>query len=359
MSPIVLATESLEAGDGGIARVARLMRRTIHDVGYPGADIVLRGQPLDDPPALSRPLIELNRSRARYFASLLRRGPGRHVVYDFAGLARVHRVLRFLGSRSLVFLHGLEIWKEAVRPQYLAATQACDLLVFNSAHSRARGGELDPRIGRARVCWLATEQDDVTEPIHPPHDVPRVTMIGRLVGSERYKGFDELIACWPAVVAAVPKAQLRIVGKGTDFDRLKALANASAVSAHIELTGFVPEEAIPRIWSETTVFAMPSRGEGFGLVYIEAMRRGVPVLASVHDAGQEVNVDGQTGYNLNLDNGLEAIADRIVTLLSSPGLVREMGEAGRQRWFEHFRYSCFRTRFSEILEGFLAGERTP
>ena len=103
----------------------------------------------------------------------------------------------------------------------------------------------------------------------------------------------------------------------------------------------------------TALFAMPSRGEGFGLVYIEAMRHGLPVTASVHDAGQEVNVDGETGYNINLGTPGELPA-RLIALLKDRDKAAAMGAAGRRRWEDHFRFSAFRDRFLPHLRRWLA-----
>jgi phosphatidylinositol alpha-1,6-mannosyltransferase len=72
---------------------------------------------------------------------------------------------------------------------------------------------------------------------------------------------------------------------------------------------------------------MPSRGEGFGLIYIEAMRRGLPVIASVHDAAPEVNLDNVTGYNVDLDRPDE-LPDRITRLLGDPDHAAALGRAG-------------------------------
>jgi phosphatidylinositol alpha-1,6-mannosyltransferase len=113
------------------------------------------------------------------------------------------------------------------------------------------------------------------------------------------------------------------------------------------------EEEKNSLWAETNVFAMPSRSEGFGFVYIEAMRHGLPVLASVHDAGSEVNVDGVTGYNVNLDREGE-LAERIVHLLREPDHAAQLGNQGRARWHDHFCYSAFRERFLPILREFLS-----
>jgi phosphatidylinositol alpha-1,6-mannosyltransferase len=97
---------------------------------------------------------------------------------------------------------------------------------------------------------------------------------------------------------------------------------------------------------------MPARGEGLGLAYLEAMRSGVPVIASLQDAGAEINVDGVTGYNVNLERPGELPA-RIIELLLDRPLRERMGAAGRARWREHFSYSKFRERFLPILRTFL------
>src|ERR1700722_13408752 len=95
------------------------------------------------------------------------------------------------------------------------------------------------------------------------------------------------------------------------------MAVSSPVASSIEVRGFVPEDQMEKIWGEASVFAMPSRGEGFGLVYIEAMRHGLPVIGSVHDAAPEINLDGQTGYNVNLDHPTD-LGQRVVQLLRDP-----------------------------------------
>jgi phosphatidyl-myo-inositol dimannoside synthase len=110
---------------------------------------------------------------------------------------------------------------------------------------------------------------------------------------------------------------------------------------------------LPDIWKSTVVFAMPSRGEGFGLSYIEAMRWGVPVIASTHDAGREVNIHNETGLNVDLEHQSE-LADALIELLRDRDLARRMGAAGQRRWREHFCYSAFRKRFLGELKYFHA-----
>jgi phosphatidylinositol alpha-1,6-mannosyltransferase len=82
------------------------------------------------------------------------------------------------------------------------------------------------------------------------------------------------------------------------------------------------------------------------------MRYGLPVIASVHDAGQEVNVHDVTGRNVDLDRRGE-LEENLITLLRSPDLMKRMGQAGHERWRENFCQSAFRRRLLPIIAEFV------
>ncbi len=177
-------------------------------------------------------------------------------------------------------------------------------------------------------------------------------MLARIDSTESYKGHRELIAVWPKIVSAVPRARLLIAGQGSGLEEMKRTARASGAASHIEFVGFMPERELPALWQRAHLLAMPSRKEGFGLVYVEAMRYGLPVVASVHDAGQEINVDGVTGRNVDLDRPGE-LEETLVALLRSPDLMKRMGQAGHERWRTHFRRSAFRRRLQPIMADYI------
>jgi phosphatidylinositol alpha-1,6-mannosyltransferase len=180
---------------------------------------------------------------------------------------------------------------------------------------------------------------------------PQVLIVGHLCST--YKGHRELIACWPRVIAAVPDAVLRIVGSGPYMESLVSDARQSPAADRILFEGFVPGTVLDALYAQATVFAMPSRGEGFGLVYIEAMRHGLPVIASMHDAAPEVVLDGRTGYTVNLDKPDE-LPERIIHLLKNRDTAKQLGINGQRRWAEDFCYSAFRHRFEPLLHEFLS-----
>ena len=151
-----------------------------------------------------------------------------------------------------------------------------------------------------------------------------------MMGSERYKGHDQLIEAWPRVVALVPDAQLVFVGDGDDAPRLRRKAAESRAGTHILFTGFVPKATLDELYRRAALFALPSRGEGFGLVYLEAMTHRLACIGSVHDAAREVIVDGQTGRLVQQDD-IDGLADTLTTLLIDEAQRRRMGDAGHVR----------------------------
>lgn len=350
---VLLGAESLAPGNGGICRVARLIARVLGEeaaAGHLSADAVVlsdteRASDLSIPQTLAR------KSRLRYVYHVRKAALNHtHFIYDFQGMSRAHLRFPFLTRPMMTYIHGIEVWETGSALRARTARRA-DVLVSNTAYTRQRADQSHGGFARAKVCHLATEEDLPPTITPPPHGPPVVLVVGRL-DELRYKGHAELIECWDQVVREVPDARLWIVGKGPGMAAYQAMAHKSPASANIEFKGFVPDGQMPALWAQARIFAMPSRYEGFGLVYIEAMRYGVPVIASVHDAAPEVNVDGQTGYNVNLDQSDE-LPRRLVELLKDSSLCRRMGEAGRQRWQTHFSYSAFKSRFLPCLQEFL------
>jgi len=351
---VCLGAYSLRPGHGGIARVARLMARVLAEElagqARPVRALTLGdADPVED---LGLPVRPARTSRLRFVAGALWAGLGcRHFLFDGCQLAQVHRLPLLRKKPMLTFLHGIEIWEDAPA-RYVRSARRATLLLANSAFTRDKAERLHGGFARARVCWLATEGDDPPPPAPPLAERrPEVLIVSRL--GERYKGHEELIACWDRIAAAVPGATLRIVGTGPFNDRLRRLAAESPAAKYIVFEGFVPDADLDRLYAGATVFAMPSRGEGFGLVYIEAMRHGLPVLASDEDAAPEVVLHGETGYTVNRGRPDE-LPDALIHLLRNPGEASRLGEAGRRRWAEHFRFSAFRERFLPLLREFLS-----
>jgi phosphatidylinositol alpha-1,6-mannosyltransferase len=252
----------------------------------------------------------------------------------------------------MVFLHGIEIWEQA-KAGSVGACRRANFLVSNSRYTRDRANRCHGGFERTKICWLGTEKDADADCADSRLETgPVVLVVARMDPGEGYKGHDELIRAWPEVLKAHPNARLEIVGRGGLLPQLKALAETCGVSSQVIFLGFVSETQLADCYARASVFALPSRGEGFGLVYIEAMRNRLPVLASRHDAGAEVVVDGETGVLVDLDVPND-LASKLDWLLSNPGPAKSMGLAGRERWQAHFTYRAFKARFVPMIDALL------
>ena len=117
--------------------------------------------------------------------------------------------------------------------------------------------------------------------------------------------------------------------------------------------GYKNDIQLNKIWSKTDVLLMPSRVEGFGLVYIEAMSRGIPIITSTQDAGQEINVHCKTGYSVNLDDKKnDNLYYYMNKMINNKILIKKMGENAKKRWKNNFSYTSFKKRFEKIINQF-------
>lgn len=347
---LTVAAQSFLGSQGGIARVCELTARVALENGCPLSLLSVENE--GGLFEKSGRWAGFNGSRLRFVAACIRDAMcGASMFYDQLGTARAHLVPANLASRCGVWIHGIEVWDQ-LRPDRLRVARRAGFMLANTNYTRQHAAEYDKLFESAGVCWLATAEDELPTTAAKLDGPPRVLILGRL-DNAAYKGHRELIEAWPAVVAAVPGARLTIVGTGPTFERHRSLAAASSAGGFIDFVGFVPDQVLPAYWASSVLFAMPSRGEGFGLAYIEAMRWGLPIIASVHDAGQEINIHGETGLNVDLGRPND-LKYAVIELLRNRDLAARMGGAGQRRWHEHFRYSAFRTRFSTQLARFLA-----
>lgn len=277
-------------------------------------------------------------------------------VYDLLGPARIQAWLPApVRAPYLVPLYGIEVWRPLGWDRRRALANAA--VVFSiSEHTLERARPFCPGLNGVPVLPLALEERALKgspdEALLGRLSEGFLLIVGRMASGERYKGHDQLLEAMPRLLAAHPGARLVVAGDGDDRPRLEARAAALGLGESVAFPGFVDEATLAELYRRCAAFVMPSRGEGFGLVYLEAMRAGKPCIAARGSAADEVVEDGATG--LLVDQEPEALAAAAKTLLDQPELARRMGEAGRQRWRERFGEARFRERLRPLIERLVA-----
>lgn len=164
------------------------------------------------------------------------------------------------------------------------------------------------------------------------------------------KGLDTLIRAWPRVLAHIPGARLRIAGGGLEYENLKKLIDSMRLNESVRLEGDVRQGSdLIKLYANCDVFCLPSRHETFGLVYLEAMAAGKPVVALKSTAVPEVVRDGTDGLLAQPEN-IEDLAEKIISLLKNGELRATMGRSGRERVRDNFDWPNVITPLTDWLE---------
>lgn len=153
-------------------------------------------------------------------------------------------------------------------------------------------------------------------------------IIGTVCRLEPQKGIRYLLLAMRIILTKFPSVQLEIIGNGSLLHELQTLVNKLGISNSVKFFGKFAD-VIP-FYKRMNVFVLPSLYEGFGIVLLEAMAAGIPVVATKVDGIKEVIVDGDCGILIPPKNP-EAIADAILNIIENPQLVEKLVDAGVKR----------------------------
>jgi len=370
---VLIVTNDFPPRTGGIqAYVHSLAVRqpagsvVVYAPAWPGAGDFDRAQPFPvvrHPSSLMLPLPDVLR-RARAVA----RAEGCTAAWFGAAapLGLLAPGLRAAGvERFVASTHGHEVgWAmlPGARAVLRRIASGLDVVTYLGEYTRRR---LAPVVGgRTRMQPLPPGVD--IDAFHPGRDGmavrrrlrladrPTVVCVSRLVPR---KGQDVLIRTLPVIHRRVPGAALLIVGGGPDLPRLRRLAERQRLTGDVRFTGPVPWAELPEHYAAGHVFAMPCRTrrggldvEGLGLVYLEASATGLPVVAGSSGGAPDAVRPGETGYVVD-GRCVDAVADRVASLLDDPASARAMGRKGRA-WVEReWRWEVLAARLGRLLYG--------
>lgn len=320
---------SFAASGGGIAAFSRELALALSGVGRLAA-LRSKGRALDPVAAVTPAGAAWGPAPVRsvWFAAagvaaIIRRTP-RWVVTTHAHFLPATHVARALtGCGTIAVAHGVEIHGQmtAARRDSLRNTDAVWAV---SRWTRERCIAAGVRPERIHVVGNTVDGDRFVPGPRDPELARRygidmgarvVLTVARLDEKEQYKGYDRVLRALARLGSGYADVVYLLVGGGADGGRVRALAEELGLARQLVLTGFVPEDELPAHYRLADAFAMPSRGEGFGIVFLEAMASGVPVLGGADDGTRDALDDGRLGVLVPPDD-VDAIARGLATLLA-------------------------------------------
>ena len=270
-----------------------------------------------------------------------------------------HLAKRTLGTPYTLVAHGIDI-HPGLKADTLAALRAADRIVAVSSWTRGRvldlGGIEPDRVSvlpntfdKSRFCVGPRPVELARRYGIQPHERVVLT-VARLAADERYKGYDRILYALSKLQNECGSIRFVLVGQGEDQSRITALARRLGVDHLITFAGFISDHELADHYRLADVFAMPSTGEGFGIVFLEAMGCGAPVVAGNRDGSVDALDHGRLGCLVD-PTDVTAIAGGIRSLLE---------KRGPEWWFDRSKLSsavtdrfgddAFRSKVTAVLQ---------
>lgn len=354
---------------GGIEKVCRTICRALYDIGEEGAA---------DPTVYS--MYDQNYDRdSRYLKKQQYRGfNGNRKIFvvkaflkgitsDAVILSHVHLLsIAYLikrlrpGTKVYLIAHGIEIWKKFPEPK-LKALKRLDKIICVSkftAEKIKKTHGIDP--GKLEVLnncldpFYYFHKDfnkpkDLLQRYGLTEDHTILMSLCRLSSSEKYKGYDNTLAILPELVKKYPKLQYLLAGKYDEEEKIRIdkLISKYQITDHVKLLGFVDEAEVSDHFLLSDIFLLPSKKEGFGIVFIEAMASGLSVLGGNKDGSVDALKNGELGKLVDPDN-LEEIETALADMLAHP-LSREEKILLQQKVLASFGYEQYKEALKNLI----------
>jgi phosphatidylinositol alpha-1,6-mannosyltransferase len=251
-------------------------------------------------PTLGRCQLALN-----FVTSLLFKRPQR-VFCGHINLAPLTRLCcQPLGIPYTVLTYGKEVWEPLPNLQK-QALQAAESIWTISRYSRdlmCEANAINPEKVALLPCVVDEEKFNLgKKPLtlinkYDMGNAKVLLTVARLWSGDIYKGVDVTIRALPTILQSYPDVKYLVIGRGDDLPRLEALTKELGVDKQVIFAGFVPKEELAAHYRLATVYVMPSR-EGFGIVYLEAMACGIPVVSGDEDGSADPLQDGLVGWRV-------------------------------------------------------------
>jgi phosphatidyl-myo-inositol dimannoside synthase len=262
-------------------------------------------------------------------------------------------VARLRRARLILIIHGIEAWAPSRRFVTNWVAHSVDAVLAVSQYSAMQFASWS-RVPTDRIFILPNCVD--LETFRPQERLPAlvsryglnssrvILTVGRIASQERYKGFDEVIELMPKLLQRFPDLKYLIVGEGDDRPRLEAKAAHYGVARQVVFAGQISESEKVAHYSLADAFVMPSTGEGFGIVLIEAAACGIPIIGSKVDGSREALLNGVLGRLVD--------PSRPEDLLAAIAAVLEQKSSHRRPdQIEVFSTQNYRARVAEWCRG--------
>ena len=308
--------------------------------------------------------IGFGRSRRRLALNTLSKGTKADtLILSHINLALIGIIVKILNPKCKIWLvaHGIEVWRPLSILKSLFVKRFCDRVICVSNFTKQQmisWHHVDPQ--------KCTVLNNVVDPFikHPEEfDKPEYLLnrysftkanqviftLTRLASSEQYKGYEQVIKAVARLKDRFPKLKYILAGQydSTEEIRIKELITACRVEEQVILTGFLNENELADYFLLADLFVLPSKKEGFGIVFIEALACGLPVICGNADGSVDAIRQGELGTAINV-NDLDELEKAISSYLQTP-LTTETRHLLQQQCLSYFNEEDYKKNLLKMI----------
>lgn len=281
------------------------------------------------------------------------------IILGHLNLAPIAVLLKLIAPKKklIIVCHGIEVF-EPVNGLKKKALQQADQLLAVSSFTRQQliskqglaaekitvfPNTIDPffkfPVGFTKPAYLQ-ERYGIA-----PHEKVILTLT-RLNSNEGYKGYDTLVSILPELLKQTIPFKYILAGKAdaTELQRMNVLIKSLGLEQQVMMPGFIADEEITDHYLLADVFVMPSKGEGFGIVYTEAMACGLPVIAGNKDGSTEALQFGELGMLVDPDS-----SDELTAALEKALTTEHNSREVQQNMLKYFSFERFKERLQSVI----------
>jgi phosphatidylinositol alpha-1,6-mannosyltransferase len=286
------------------------------------------------------------------------------VILSHVNLALLGLIIKFINPKCQLWLvaHGIEVWRPLSVVKKMFVKRYCDKVICVSSFTK-----------KQMIYWHNSDPDKcivLNNAVDPFIQLPEVFAkpeyllnrysltasnqviftLTRLASSEQYKGYEQVIKAVSRIKIKFPNIKYILSGQydSTEETRIKDLINSYQVNEQVILTGFLNEKELADHFLLADLFVLPSKKEGFGIVFIEALACGLPVICGNADGSIDAIRNGELGTSINVDD-LDELEKSIVGYLKTPLTIAFRQELQNQCLL-HFNELDYRNTLQRLIE---------
>ncbi len=260
-------------------------------------------------------------------------------------------------TRLILLAHGIEIWYPLSRRKRkmlhycnsvfavssYTQNKILEVHKFSKAKSAILNNCLDPYLP---LPSLQKKSEKLLQKYGFSEDDFVLMTLTRLSSKERYKGYDKVIGAIAKLKDSHPNIKYLLAGKYDKEEKLfvDKLIGEVGLQPNVVMTGYLQDEELEDHFTISDAYVMPSRKEGFGLVFIEAMYYGLPVIAGNIDGSSDALLGGQLGQLVNPDS-VDEIAAAIQNILTD----KKAYSPNRELLMQHFSYEAYKEKLETLI----------